>query len=129
MKTIEQENSIELADNRLSLFTAQNGNCAVSGEKFTKVEQIFCHHKHPKRWRGGDRYRNLILVSTDVHKLIHTYDNDEVRKLLIKTNIKDISQFEKLNELRRRAYRKAIDAETKQIISKGMTKETKTEFN
>lgn len=129
MKTVEKENSIELADNRLSLFTAQNGKCAVSGETFTRVEQIFCHHKHPKRWRGGDRYRNLTLVSYEVHELIHTYDNEEVQRLLQKTNITDNSQFDKLNEFRRRAYRKAIDAETKQIISIGMTKETKTKFN
>ena len=93
------------------------------------MEQIFCHHKHPKRWRGGDRYRNLTLVSYEVHELIHTYDNEEVQRLLQKTNITDNSQFDKLNEFRRRAYRKAIDAETKQIISKGMTKETKTKFN
>ncbi len=129
MKTTVTTDSIELADNRLSLYTAQGGKCAVSGKEFIVVEDIHCHHKHPKKWHGGDRYRNLVLVTETVHKLIHSYDNNEVKELIIKASITDKTQFEKLNELRKKAGRKPIDADTKTIISNGLAKETKTTFN
>lgn len=104
------EDSIELSDNRLSLFTAQNGKCAVSGIEFNSVDEIYCHHKHPKQWHGGDRYGNLVLVTNTVHKLIHTYDKNEVVYLLRKAKIKDLTQLEKLNLFRKKACRKPIDA-------------------
>ena len=129
MKTQVKDDSIELSDNRLSLFTAQHGKCAVSGLEFTSVEDIFCHHKHPKRWHGGDRYGNLVLVTNTVHELIHTYDKNEVSGLLRKAKIKDLSQLEKLNTLRKKACRKPIDANILINHSNGLAKETKTTFN
>ena len=63
--------SIEYADNRISLYSAQTGCCAVTGEKFTSTEEIHCHHKIPKSQGGTDDYQNLILVTAPVHKLIH----------------------------------------------------------
>lgn len=121
--------SIELSDNRLSLFSAQEGKCAVSGVEFTRADKIICHHKHPKKWGGSDRYRNLILVTENVELLINTYKNEEVKTLLIKANITEKAQIEKLNKLRKQSHRKPIDAQTKEIISKGLAKETKTTFN
>ena len=101
----------------------------MTGKEFSDVEEIHCHHKHPKKWHGGDRYRNLVLVTETIHELIHTYDNNEVKELIKRASITDKSQFEKLNELRKRAGRKPIDADTKTIISNGLAKETKTTFN
>ena len=129
MKKQVTEDSIELSDNRLSLFTAQYGKCAVSGIEFTSVEDIFCHHKHPKRWHGGDRYGNLVLVTRTVHELIHAYDRNEVAKLLREAKIKDLSQVEKLNTLRKKACRKPIDANNFLNLINGLAKETKTAFN
>ena len=129
MKKQVTEDSIELSDNRLSLFTAQYGKCAVSGIEFTSVEDIFCHHKHPKRWHGGDRYGNLVLVTRTVHELIHAYDKNEVAKLLREAKIKDLSQVEKLNTLRKKACRKPIDAYNFLNLINGLAKETKTAFN
>ena len=129
MRTQVSTDSIELADNRLSLFTAQNGKCAVTGEEFMSVSEIVCHHKHPKKWHGGDRYQNLVLVSDTIHQLIHTYDNAEVKELIKKARLTEVSQFEKLNKLRKKACRKPIDAITKEIVTNGMTKKTKTVTN
>ncbi len=59
--------SAEYADNRLSLFCAQYGKCAVTGHAFEILENIHCHHKLPRSKGGGDRYQNLILIREDVH--------------------------------------------------------------
>jgi RNA-directed DNA polymerase len=40
--------SIEYADSRISLFSAQWGKCAVTGKDFMCVGEIHCHHKIPK---------------------------------------------------------------------------------
>ena len=88
--------SIEYADNRISLYSAQKGKCAVTGESFTSTEEIHCHHKIPKSQGGTDEYQNLILVTATVHKLIHATNAETIQKYL-KTCKPDI---EKLNVLR-----------------------------
>lgn len=37
--------STELADNRISMFSAQWGKCAVTGKDFLNLRDIHCHHK------------------------------------------------------------------------------------
>ena len=88
--------SIEYADNRISLYFAQKGQCAVTGEKFTSTDEIHCHHKIPKSQGGTDEYQNLILVTATVHKLIHATNAETIQKYLraCKPN------FKKLNVLR-----------------------------
>ena len=48
--------SSELTDNRLSLFCAQHGKCAVTGLKFENLENIHCHNKKPCHVGGKDNY-------------------------------------------------------------------------
>ena len=55
--------SIEYADNRISLYFAQKGKCAVTGESFVSTSEIHGHHKIPKSHGGSDEYENLILVT------------------------------------------------------------------
>ena len=88
--------SIEYADNRISLYYAQKGQCAVTGEKFTFTDQIHCHHKIPKSQGGTDEYQNLILVTATVHKLIHATSIENIQKYLQACN----PNFKKLNVLR-----------------------------
>ena len=89
--------SIEYADNRLSLYLAQKGHCAVTGKEFTFAEEIHCHHKIPKAKGGTDDHQNLILVTTMVHRLIHATKAETIKKYLqaCKPDLK------KLNMLRR----------------------------
>ena len=88
--------SMEYTDNRISLYLAQKGQCAVTGEKFVSTEEIHCHHKIPKSQGGTDNYQNLILVTATVHKLIHATNDETIQKYLqaCKPNLK------KLNVLR-----------------------------
>ena len=55
--------SIEYADNRISLYNAQKGKCAVTSKDFEIAEEIHCHHIKPKNKGGTDEYENLILVT------------------------------------------------------------------
>ena len=98
MRINEQRRSIEYMDNRISLYAAQYGKCAI-----TKMElglyEIHCHHKVPLNMGGTDKYKNLIIVHRDVHTLIHATLPETVEKYLalIKPNIKALT---KINELK-----------------------------
>ena len=101
--------SIEYNDNRLSLFSAQRGKCAITGYEFLAIEEVHCHHKTPRKNGGKDNYQNLILVLPDVHKLIHAKREQTILKYL---KILDLNneQLEKVNKLR-------IKAELSMIVS------------
>jgi group II intron reverse transcriptase/maturase len=90
--------SIEYNDNRLSLYSAQMGKCAVSGEVMS-IGDIHCHHKIPKHLGGTDKYQNLILVSENVHRLIHATNPDTIEKYTKLLNLNQ-KQSKKLDELR-----------------------------
>ena len=89
--------SIEYADNRISLYSAQKGQCAITGEKFTSTD-----HKNPKSKGGTDDYQNLILVTAKVHKLIHATNAKTIQKYLQACK----PDFKKLNVLRTSVHRR-----------------------
>ena len=127
MRAPTYSRSTEYADNRISLFSAQWGKCAVTGKKFQCISEIHCHHKKPKGIGGIDKYENLVLVLAPVHELIHAIDEDTIRSYLTALKL-DTSQLTKLNKLRTLAKRKPIDLEKPNLTNNshnGMTKETK----
>ena len=91
--------NVEYADNRISLFCAQWGKCAVTGKEFRTLDEIHCHHKTPKSCGGGDEYANLILVLEPIHKLIHAREADLILQYLSMLNL-DVKQLRILNTLR-----------------------------
>lgn len=92
--------TIEYNDNRLSLYAAQQGKCAVSGIKL-EIGDIYCHHKVPKHLGGNDRYGNLILVSENVHCLIHATNPKTIEKYrnLLDLDRKQLDKLERLRSL------------------------------
>ncbi|HEX3027115.1 MAG TPA: group II intron reverse transcriptase/maturase [Clostridia bacterium] len=90
--------SVEYNDNRLSLYSAQQGKCAVTGKSLL-IGDIHCHHKVPKHMGGTDKYRNLVLVCEKVHRLIHATNPDTVEKYMNALKLTS-KQSEKLNRLR-----------------------------
>lgn len=90
--------SIEYADNRISLFAAQYGKCAVTGLPM-EVHDIHCHHKMPSSEGGTDAYENLILISKAVHVIIHATSEITIREYLNPLQLDD-SKLAKLNKLR-----------------------------
>lgn len=107
MKQPLYDRSIEYADNRISLFSAQWGKCAVTGIPFLSLADIHCHHKLPKEAGGNDKYENLVLVLEPVHKLIHAKEKTVIEKYLSILNL-DKEQLAKLNKLREMANREII---------------------
>ena len=99
MRTPIISGSIEYNDNRLSLYSAQKGKCAVTQRVFMNTEDIHCHHKTPKAKGGSDKYRNLTLVLKDVHRLIHANRAETINELLIGLKLTDF-EIKKLNKLR-----------------------------
>ena len=92
------DKTIEFADNRISLFAAQYGRCAVSGQPLMPHD-IRCHHKIPLENGGTDEYGNLVLVTEAVHLLIHVAMADTICKYLAELQL-DRKQLAKLNKLR-----------------------------
>ena len=101
--------SAEYADNRLSLYCAQYGKCAVTGQEFETLEDIHCHHKLPRCRGGDDKYHNLILVREAVHILIHSTTQPTIEKCLASLSLSK-KQLGKLNKLRLKAGNQPITA-------------------
>lgn len=94
-----QNRSAEYADNRISLFSAQWGKCAVTGREFQVTSDVHCHHKLPKFKGGNDKYENLVLVIPPVHRLIHSTSPDTILAYLKSLSL-DREQLARLNKLR-----------------------------
>lgn len=101
------ERSVEYADNRISLFSAQWGRCAITGKPFTSLDDVHCHHKLPRHLGGTDAYDNLLLVLKPVHKLIHAVEEQKIKLYLKTLNLTKI-QLNKLNKFRKTAGLKPI---------------------
>ena len=98
----------EYMDNRISLFSAQWGKCAVTGQDFRTTEEIHCHHKIPKEAGGGDEYGNLVLVLEPVHRLVHAKEATVIARYSRLLNL-DPKQLGILNKLRCLAGLSEID--------------------
>ena len=105
-RTYLPNRSVEYMDNRVSLYSAQYGKCAVTG-KVLWIDEIHCHHKKPISQGGTDEYKNLIIVHIDVHKLIHATKPETIQAYLNKIK-PNKSQLEKINKLRVLAGNTAI---------------------
>lgn len=102
-----QDRSTEYADNRISLFSAQKGKCAVTGKDFETTKEIHCHHKIPRNKGGTDKYDNLVLVLNEIHILIHATNTETIDKYL-KLYALNKEQLKKLNEFRKTAGLKPL---------------------
>lgn len=102
-----KERSIEYNDNRQSLYVAQKGKCYVTGEELDPIN-MHCHHKIPLNKGGTDEYSNLVLVTKQIHVLIHT-----VKEETLKENLKGLTlskdKKEKIDKLRKLCSLEAID--------------------
>lgn len=91
--------SVEYNDNRISMFSAQWGQCAITGIPFANLSEIHCHHKIPRNAGGTDEYSNLTLILEKVHILVHAVNEYTIRKYLDILELSK-SQLAKVNQLR-----------------------------
>lgn len=108
MSAKEVNRSIEYMDNRISLYAAQHGKCAVTG-KALRYEEIHCHHVTPIQYGGSDRYSNLKIVHVNVHHLIHAVSPEIIAKYMSIVSPSE-QELDKINTLRKRAKLQPITA-------------------
>ena len=101
--------TVEYNDNRISLYVAQQGKCAITKEQLS-LEEIHCHHKTPKSLGGGDNYANLIILHERIHRLVHATQKDTISAIMQTVQFNK-QQLEKLNKLRKLAGNEAITFE------------------
>ncbi len=106
MKNPVKQRSIEYNDNRLSLYCAQKGRCAIT-KQILKIGKMHCHHKIPVKQGGKDNYNNLILLTDEVHILLHSVEDNVIKHYMdiLKLNH---NQLVKLNKMRKSIGLEAI---------------------
>ena len=109
MRNPNMSASAEYNDNRISLYVAQQGKCAVTKEQLS-LEDIHCHHKLPKSLGGGDDYANLIILHERIHRLVHATQEETISAILQTVQL-DKRQLDKLNKLRKSVGNEAIKFE------------------
>lgn len=106
MRNPNMSASAEYNDNRISLYVAQQGKCAVTKEQLS-LEDIHCHHKLPKSLGGGDEYANLIILHERIHRLVHATQEETISAIMQTVQL-DKRQLDKLNKLRKSVGNEAI---------------------
>src|SRR5699024_7908237 len=100
--------STELTDSRISLFSAQRGKCALSGELFENAADIVCWLKTPAELGGRERYQNMILFHKRFLPLLQNHPQTELKAITDK--LKPSKQLMlKVNCLREQAGLAAIE--------------------
>jgi len=94
--------TIEFNDNTLSKMAGQQGHCAITKDELV-IGKLKCIHQTPKELGGSDNYKNIVIVSSDVYKLIH--EEDERNQLIymkrIGRSIRNKTALKRLNKLRK----------------------------
>lgn len=90
--------SVELNDNRISLYVAQQGKCCISG-KILELEDINVYHKKDLHWDKQDAYQNLALVCNKIFILLTISEEEEKQALLTELKL-DSNAIEKLKKFR-----------------------------
>lgn len=70
----------------------------MTGEELILTE-MDCHHKTLWSKTKDDSYSNLVLITRDVHRLIHAIDVETIQKYLEFLELNE-EQLMKLNKLR-----------------------------
>ena len=101
------DHSMEYADCRLSLLSAQKCKCSVCGEEFLWADNIVCHLKVPKISGGQERYSNLVLIHKRYLPLLTGHDAEALKEACKLLNVTR-KQLTKINNLRAAANLAAI---------------------
>lgn len=95
--------SQEFNDNRISVYTVQNGCCKISKLPL-EVGNMVVHHVKPTEKGGEDNFQNLIYVTKEIHYCIHAKYEETFNKWLMQIQF----QMEEIGETNFEKVRKAI---------------------
>lgn len=99
METVPQGTNTEFYNNRISLYSGQNGKCFVTG-KALEIGNMHCHHKVPRCVKRDNSYSNLVWLTTEVHILVHATKAETIEYYRNSIN-PDKQQLSKINKLRK----------------------------
>lgn len=100
--------STEYMDSRISLYSAQHGKCAISGEEFQSAFDIAGWLKKPKDNGGEERYKNMILIHKRYIPLLQETSQQILKATLQSFEVTN-KMLVKINSLRKQANLSAID--------------------
>ncbi|MEJ1517627.1 HNH endonuclease signature motif containing protein [Bacillus cereus] len=83
---------------RISKFISQNGKCAITKIELGKYDWD-CHHIMPFRKTADDSYQNLMILCSDIHRLVRIKDIIKIREI-VKTYSLNQQQIDNINALR-----------------------------
>ena len=91
----------EYNDNRISLYTGQQGLCKIMKTPL-EIGKMHIHHVIPKGkpFFGTDEYKNLVFIHINVHELIHATKSETVEKYrsLVNPNSEQLAEINKLRK-------------------------------
>ena len=98
----------EYNDNRISLYSGQQGLCRITKTPL-EIGKMEVHHIVPKGkpFHGTDEYKNLVFMHSNVHELIHATKPETIEKYIGLVN-PNAEQLEEINKLRKKVGNKAI---------------------
>ena len=99
--------STEYHDSKISLFSAQKGKCAISGEEFADAEHVAVWLKVPRALGGFERYKNMVLIHKKYLILLQELPHAVIKDLIKTLNITK-KMLVKINSLREQANLSAI---------------------
>lgn len=99
--------STEYHDSKISLFSAQKGKCAISGEEFADAEHVAVWLKVPRVLGGFERYKNMVLIHKKYLILLQELPQAVIKDLIKTLNITK-KMLVKINSLREQANLSAI---------------------
>ena len=98
----------EYNDNRISLYTGQQGLCKIMKTPL-EIGKMHVHHVIPKGKPhfGTDEYNNLVFIHLGVHELIHATKSETI-EYYIGQICPNSKQLEEINKLRKKVGNRAI---------------------
>ena len=90
----------EFYNNKIALYSGQNGKCFITGEPL-EIGDMHCHHKTPYHKSKDDSYGNLVLITTNVHRLLHAKKAVTIQVYLdiIKPDKKQMAKITRLRKM------------------------------
>lgn len=104
-----QRATVQIYDNRIALYVAQKGKCPISGKDL--LGNFHVHHKRLWSESHDDSYKNLVLLTKEVHRLVHAVNAKVIEKHLNLLQL-DKEHLNKLNELRKLVGNPALKLNT-----------------
>ena len=93
-----ENRSIEYNDNRISLFSAQSGKCRILKIRLS-VSDFHCHHIKSMQDGRNDKYKNLVILHSDIDRLILATKSETIHQLLAELDL-TTEQINEVNKFR-----------------------------